>query len=463
MRQDRVRWLALRAISVAALAGAPLAAMGAEPPDVAAVEARLLRQAAEGAEKHRKGDAFVVFVTPAGQPVAGVSVDIRQESHEFGFGALLFGLAGHGGADARRPEAFKQRFAALFNVGILPFYWAGHEPTAGRPEWPRLDPVIEWALANGITVKGHPLVWTHTAGMPSWLYALPVETTETLVRARVTSNVLGFAGRIDMWDVVNEAVNTVPWRVAHAETTHQDGPRYRFVPIDDVAGWIAPLYEAAHEANPAATLVLNEFNQIMRPDVRQRFFDLVKTLRARRTPIHALGLQAHEPTDAWFPPERIVAAFDQYQGFGLPLQVTEFEPQSSGKPITGGWRQGAWTEEAQADYAEQMYRLAFGHPAVELINWWGFSDRDSWLPGDGIVTGDLEPKPVYRRLDGLINGEWRTRLSVTTDARGEAAFRGFYGRYAVRLRTADGRVHAYSVLVSKRSGQENRFRLTVRE
>jgi GH35 family endo-1,4-beta-xylanase len=58
-------------------------------------------------------------------------------------------------------------------------------------------------------------------------------------------------------------------------------------------------------------------------------------------------------------------------------------PQSGGKPITGGWREGTWTEEAQAEFAEQFYRLCFGHPAVASINWWGLSDRQIWLPGGG--------------------------------------------------------------------------------
>jgi GH35 family endo-1,4-beta-xylanase len=357
------------------------AAPAAEPLRIAEVEGRLLAEAIEGAERHRKGDATLVFVRRDGRPVSGATVLVRQETHEFLFGALLFALVGHGGEDVHRPEAFKSRFRSLFNLGILPYYWSGYEPVPGRPQWPRMASTIEWALANGLTLKGHPLAWTHTAGTPGWLRAMPVETTEALLQARVTSTVAGLAGTIDLWDVVNEPVNTVTWRMAHAEKAPGDGPRYRFVPVGEVADWIEPLYRAAHAANPRATLVLNEFYQVMRPEVRQRFLELVRLLQARRAPVDALGLQAHEPLDAWFPPEEVRRTLDLYAPLGLPLHVTEFIPQSSGKPITGGWREGTWTEEAQADYAEQVYRIAFGHPAVELINWWGFSDRDAWMPG----------------------------------------------------------------------------------
>jgi GH35 family endo-1,4-beta-xylanase len=440
------------------LAGSALAA---DPSHVAEVERRLLAEAKQGAEQHRKADATLVFAHRDGRPVAGASVSIRQETHEFLFGALLFGLVGHGGEEAYRADAFKSRFRSVFNLGILPFYWSAYEPVPGRPQWPRMAGTIEWALANGITLKGHPLAWTHTAGTPSWLRGFPVEMTETLLQARVTATVTGLAGSIDLWDVVNEPVNTVTWRMAQAEEAPGDDARYRFVPIPEVADWIEPLYRTARAANPRATLVLNDFYQVMKPEVRQRFLDLVKLLEARRAPVDALGLQVHEPLDAWFPPEEVRRTLDLYATLGRPLHLTEFIPQSSGKPIAGGWREGTWTGEAQADYAEQVYRIAFGHPAVELVNWWAFSDRDSWIHGGGLVDADYAPKPVFRRLEKLINGEWRTAVDARTDAAGQVAFRGYYGRYAVTLREGDGAVRAFTVSLSKKTGQENRFRLTI--
>ena len=432
-----------------------------EQAKIAETESRLLKQAADGAEKFRKGDAWLTFKTADGQPLPGAKVEIRQRTHDFLFGGLLFGLVSHFGTEPYRVEDYKERFKALFNMGVLPFYWEGYEPTAGMPQWPRQAGVIEWALANGITLKGHPLVWTNPAGMPPWLYPLPVETTETLLYARVTSTVLGLAGKINIWDVVNEAVNMVSWRMAHSDASENEGTRYRSIPVEETARWIAPYYRMAHDANHQAKLVLNEFYQIMKPEVRQRFLNLVQQLKAERVPIGALGIQTHEPLDAWFPPEEVVKTLDLLGSLGYPLQITEFIPQSSGKPIAGGWREGRWTEESQAEYAEQIYRLAFGHPAVELINWWGFSDRDAWRSGGGLVTAEYEPKPVYRQLMRLIHQEWETRLTVTTDPDGRLKFRGFYGKYEVLLKTPQGEVRAFSIHLSKKNGQENHFTLTV--
>jgi hypothetical protein len=55
------------------------------------------------------------------------------------------------------------------------------------------------------------------------------------------------------------------------------------------------------------------------------------------TPLSGLGIQAHEPREHWYPPEELWATLDALAGTGLPLHITELHPQSSGKPITGGF------------------------------------------------------------------------------------------------------------------------------
>jgi GH35 family endo-1,4-beta-xylanase len=79
-------------------------------------------------------------------------------------------------------------------------------------------------------------------------------------------------------------------------------------------------------------------------EVRRRFLDLARTLQRRRVPLHALGLQVHEPLDAWFPPTELRLTLDECAALSLPRHLTEFIPLSSGRPITGGWREGTWSD-----------------------------------------------------------------------------------------------------------------------
>ena len=55
------------------------------------------------------------------------------------------------------------------------------------------------------------------------------------------------------------------------------------------------------------------------------------------------------------------------------------------------------------------------------------------------MEADFNPKPAYRELDRLINQQWKTRLTLKTDAAGKAGFRGFHGQYTVAVITRDGK------------------------
>ena len=330
----------------------------------------------------------------------------------------------------------------------------------GQAKWQDAVPVLQWCRENGIKTKGHPLVWTHPAGVPQWLKDYSVETGEQLLKARVMNVVGGFKDKIDIWDVVNEPVNTRTW-------LNTKGRNYMREPIDKVADYCEKAFRWAHEANPDAHLILNEFNVIWQSDfntdpnrtVRQAFIELVKELKKRGTPLSGLGIQAHEPRECWFPPKDTVKTLDELGALGYPLHITEFIPHSGGKDITGGWREGKWTVDTQAQFAEQFYRLCFGHPAVISINWWGVHDKRIWLPGGGLLDEQLEPKPVYDRLKKMIHQEWKTTLAARTDADGRLSFRGFFGRYDVELKTADGKVHNFTVHLTRDGKKEFVFEI----
>ena len=345
----------------------------------------------------------IVFRDNTGAALTGARVEIEQLRHEFLFGCIIFDLIREG--PAVREDTFKRRFSELFNFAVFPFYWAGYEPEQGRPQWEKLLPVLEWCRANGIAAKGHPLVWSAPSGSPDWLAGYSPETVENLLRARVINAVTGFKDEIEIWDVVNEPVNARVWGSTDERVWFDE-------PLDSVAPYVEKAFRWAHEANPQAHLILNEFYQIARPNTRERFHDLVKMLLERGTPISGLGIQAHEPRQEWYPPLEMVKTFNRLAELGLPLHITEFIPQSGGKPITGGWRTGTWDETAQADFAEQVFRLAFGHPAFRSINWWGFTDRNIWQPGGGLLDENYRPKPVYERLKKLIHEEWHTRVGT---------------------------------------------------
>lgn len=431
------------------------------------IEAQYLSRAKANIEKYRKGDAQLQFVDAAGKPVRNVSVTVNQVSQDFLFGNVVFELARFGTKEPYKVDLYKERFKALFNFAVLPYYWANYEPKPGMPEWKRNQEAIDWCRANGITTKGHPLGWTSPSGTPKWLLQLSPKAAQEVYKARIINNVVGYKGHIDIWDVVNEPVNTVPWETALSDTANTNDFRYdvKNVAIDTIVPWVERSFKWAHEANPDGTYILNEYFTLAIPKVRERFYALLSELRKRNTPISGIGIQGHEPREMWFSPVEVYKTLDLYSEFGLPIHITELIPQSSGKAITG-WRAGeTWTETAQAEFAGQFYTLAFGYPSVASISWWGLSDRSIWLKSGGLLDAEYNPKPVYNTLLKLIKEDWMTKnLSLQSGkagsrTAGKVAFRGFYGNYEVVVTKPDGSRQTLSLHLKEKGQNQWTFTL----
>ena len=75
------------------------------------------------------------------------------------------------------------------------------------------------------------------------------------------------------------------------------------------------------------------------------------------------------------------------------------------------------------------------------IVYWNLPDGAAWKNEGkakaGLLDEELREKPAYQALDRLINHQWRTTVSARTDAQGEARFRGFFGKYAIRVTTGE--------------------------
>ncbi len=58
----------------------------------------------------------------------------------------------------------------------------------------------------------------------------------------------------------------------------------------------------------------------------------------------------------------------------------------------------------------------------------------------------MRPKPAYKALDALVNGEWKTKGTVPAK-NGKVEFRGFRGRYRLSWTGADGKTVSKTIEV----------------
>jgi GH35 family endo-1,4-beta-xylanase len=384
-----------------------------------------------GTPSHRIAAATVTLLDEAGLAMADQLVQIRQLRHALTFGCTGFEAIplANGelmGEDRTRVAALYDRWLELFNVATLPFYWAGFEPRRGAPDTGRLQAAARWFVDRDVAVKGHPLCW-HTETAP-WLLDLTTDEIAVAQVDRIRREAADFRGLIDTWDVINEVV-IMPVFDRYDNGVTRLARRLGRVGIVELA------FEAARAANPAATLLINDF------DLSADYERLIEDCLDAGVTIDAIGMQSHMHQGYWGE-ERTLELVERYARFGLPLHWTE-NTLVSGALMPpdivdlNDYQVEEWPttpdgEARQADEVERHYRTLFGHPAVAAITWWGLPDG-GWLNApSGLVRLDGSVKPAYEALQRLIKGEWwLPPTDLRTDPAGVVRFNGFPGTYEV--------------------------------
>jgi len=208
--------------------------------------------------------------------------------------------------------------------------------------------------------------------------------------------------------------------------------------------------------------MINEYRIIPANKYRDRYRELVTALKKEKAPLHAIGIQAHSPGNGahWFSPEEIWQTCELFgTELGFPVYFTEFwQVSDPGRKISGAHAPGNWSPDLQAEAIEQFYRVAFGHPAVHAIIYFGMIDGETESPTLGLLDASFQPKPAWTRLKKLIREEWNTRQSGVTDATGSYSLRGFFGQYHVQVTDA-GKSRIFTAHLQK--GRPNEWRFTL--
>lgn len=379
-----------------------------------------------GIENNRKGNFTILL-----QPFKGkTEIEIRQVGHGFLFGANAFMVKGFDTDE--KNKKYEEKFASLFNLASLPFYWKTLEPRQGSLRYaansepiyrrPPPDLVLDFCKRYNITPKGHTLVWNNpTHAVPEWM---PGDTAavEQLITKRINALGARYGSMIRTWDVVNEALHYFPAVVMPGDFVYKS-------------------FQAAMKAYPSsAKLMINEVTSIWQNNNQEYspYFMLINNLLLRGCRVDGIGMQFHFFSEqlhnevaagSAMTPKQLFAALDLYAKFERPIQVSEIT-----LPTLPYNEEG---KKIQAVMTRNFYRLWFSHASVEAIIWWNLVDgtavkgEDKW--NGGLLNNDFSPKPSYEVLDNLINKEWKTNIKTTVSGGNSYSFRGFYGQYEVKV------------------------------
>lgn len=290
--------------------------------------------------------------------------------------------------DIKFTRNFLQQYSLIvggfFGVTVGPF-------GANNYDFVQTNPFIDFAEQNQLLFRAHPLLWNEFNS--DWLVNKFKDSSTTnteidqIFTNHVSTLVSQYAGRVSSWDVVNEVINVDDGRPDKLKDTTISGVRgEKFPTWLNYLGpdYIERAFRLAHQADPQATLVLNEnglaysstLNNSFWEQRRVAVLELLDSLVAKDTPIHALGIQSHllGHRNDEFDGKKFRKFLSDVASMGLKIIISELDVIDQELP------QDIQTRDrivAEAYY--EYLSVVLDEPAVTTVVNWGLNDRHTWL------------------------------------------------------------------------------------
>jgi endo-1,4-beta-xylanase len=284
----------------------------------------------------------------------------------------------------------------------------------GRYDFTHCDKIVDFAIANNMSVHGHVLIWHVTS--PPCLADLSPEELLIEMRKHIFITMEHFKGKIKTWDVVNEVL-APDGSLANNVFLQKLGPSY-----------IEQAFRFAHEADPSATLIYND-NKVegcglgSHSSKGDAFYNLLADLLAKNTPIHACGIQGHfnaagsklqrPPT-----PAAVANQINRLGKLGLKVRISELDVRAAALPSTID------REFAQYVILRDILTAALAQNAFDGIYFWGVNDCNSWVFDDeckakrmfdGVVEALQSVSVKEKVYDDRFESDWKNTFYCNED------------------------------------------------
>jgi endo-1,4-beta-xylanase len=289
--------------------------------------------------------------------------------------------------DPAMQRLIEDQYAILVPAGALK--WRALRPSATQYDFGASDWLFEFAKKHSIAMRGHTLVWHNS--VPDWLQNNPGQYDVRKLMVEHIRTVVGrYKGRVQSWDVVNEAI--LP------KDGQQYGLRKSFWYENVGPDYIELAYRTAHEADPQAKLTYNDYGVEYDSDEdaerRKYILALVRRLQSEDVPLQAVGIQSHIKAGS---PYAIGNGLTEYMesigSMALEIYLTELDVNEDDLLYNDVARR----DRTVADTYSQFLGIALANRAVKMVLTWGVSNRRTWL-NDGPTHHRKQPNRPQRSL-----------------------------------------------------------------
>jgi len=352
--------------------------------------------------KRRKRMATIHVADPHGTRVVGATGSVQQTAKDFPFGsAIASTILGN--------DAYQKWFVDRFNAAVFEdeLKWYSTEPASGLLRFDVPDQMLAFVRSHRVMVRGHNIFWENQEATPRWVKGLSPEDLRSAVNTRIQSLMTRYRGEFAHWDVNNEMLH------------------YNFYEQRLGPNATADFFSVAQDADPLATLFMNEYNVVETCDDGSSTVDAyvarLKDLRAGGAVLEGIGLEGHfsKPNIPY-----MRAVLDKLATLNLPIWFTEVDINNK------------FDAQTQAVYLEQVLREAYAHPAVSGVMLWT-ALHQSGCYQMCLTDWNLNNLPVGDVVDRLLQ-EWQTgQATGASDAHGAYSFSGYLGEYVVTVNSGN--------------------------
>jgi endo-1,4-beta-xylanase len=284
-------------------------------------------------------------------------------------------------------QQYSNILSSQFNLALIDntpnwyFTDGGLRPSPTTYNFKTMDKVVNYAQRHHMALQAHHLLWGEEKWLPDWLknnQYTPAQLMD-IIHQHIATVSGHYRGQIKEWTVVNEAFT----RQQHVSGLHDwwadhlGGDQY----IDQAFSW-------AHQADPQAKLIINDFDNEHFNPVSDAMYQYIKGAKARGIPIDGIGMQMH--IDASHPPDKdeVIQNMQRFGALGVGVYVTEFDVNTSTLPVDDANRDKV----AGAIYYN-MTRACIESQVCHSFSILGITDKETWYNYMGPSSADSRPLP----------------------------------------------------------------------
>jgi endo-1,4-beta-xylanase len=287
-------------------------------------------------------------------------------------------------------------------------------PEKDRFDFELSDKYVAFGEKYNMFIHGHTLIW-HSQLAP-WMAQIKDSTVMADVMTNHISSIVSrYKGRINSWDVVNEALN-------------EDGTLRKSVFLNSYGkDFLTLAFKLAAKADPKTDLYYNDYN-LCNAKKRKGAVELVKNLQKNGAKIDGVGEQGHwNLTSPSL--EEIEQTILDFSALGVKVAITELDISVIPSPwdvVGADVNQKSAASEKMNPYPkvlpdsiqtqlaeryEAIFKLFLKHQdKISRVTFWGVNDGQTWL-NDWPINGrtnypllfdrDYQPKKAYFSILGI--------------------------------------------------------------